>query len=941
MIHSTAGQIAVNEALPEEMRDYNRVLDKKGVKALLQQVAEKHPDKYKAISHELSQIGQKSAYMTGSHSFDLTHLRTANATHGVRQAVQAGIQQIYSNPSFTQKQKEQAVVELAMSHNEPLTAAILKESKAAGNPLEEQVSAVGRGNPAGLKSLLGSDLLYVDHKDNPIPVPVLRNYSEGMSPVEYYAGTFGARKGVIATKQATQDAGALCLAEGTLVRKADGTEIAIQDLKPGDEVLGSDTSARTFPVKVTAVFNNGNREVWRYRFGTDYRWHYSVTVDCTPNHKVLARIETAETAAERRIHQFADVPVTVPISKASMTTRLVAPCNPETNQKSRPFVFISSATIGVLPTWDIEVDHPDHLFVLANGIIVSNSKQFNQISHRLIVTKHDHEDPNHHAHQGLPVDLDDPDNEGALLSFPIAGYARNTVLRPKVLADLRGKGIKRIVVRSPITTGPIDGGLYGRDVGVRERGGISPKGDNVGIAASQALSEPLTQSQLCLAKGTPVRMADWSLRPIEDVCVGEEVLGADTEGRTFPVRVKNVFDNGIRTCRKFKFRIGLSRETVEVVATPDHKALAIVTGQQKKELQPIGGDFIVFTGSMKEGFSTDEPCTWYYRIGIVVAGDLPTYDLEVEHPDHLFVLGNGLIVANSAKHSGGLVGQAKGISGFALINQLTQVPKTFKGGAAHSRVDGRVGNVEAAPQGGHYVTIEGEKHYVHNDFKPQVKKGDVVEAGDVISDGLPNPSEIVQHKGIGEGRRYFVNAFRNAYKNSGLPYHRRNIEVMARGLIDHVQMTEEHGDYSPDDIVPYNRLEHLYKPREDHQTVAPQKALNMYLEKPVLHYSIGTKIRPSTLRDLNEFGIKQVAVHPKPPPFQPVMIRGMENLSHDPDWMTRFLGSYHERNLLKGVVRGDESDEAGTSYVPSLARGTTFGKVGPTQPWKPKSILQS
>lgn len=629
MIHTTAGQLAINELLPPELRDYTRVLDKKGIQQLLQVVAEQHPDKYRDIAHGLSQIGHRSAYHTGGHSFDLVHLRTAKAAITARQEIERDLQKIYLDPNTSQDQKEQKVIELSMSHQQPLTDAILRESHKEGNPLAEQVTSVGRGNAFGLKSLRGADLMYADHKDRPIPIPIMHSYSEGLEPAEYYSGTFGARKGVMDAKFATQDAGAL-------------------------------------------------------------------------------------------------------------------------------------------------------------------SKQFNQVAHRLIVTKHDHDDLEHHAQQGMPVDLDDPDNEGALLAFPAGGYKRNTVLRPKILSHLKSLGVKRLVVRSPITTGPMDGGVYGRDVGVRERGGISPLGDNIGIAAAQALSEPLAQAQL------------------------------------------------------------------------------------------------------------------------------------------------------SSKHTGGIAGgSSKGVSGFKLINQLTQVPKTFKGGAAHAQLDGRVSDVEEAPQGGHYIVVGSQRHYVGTGYDPKVKRGDEVEAGDVISDGIPNPAEIVRHKGIGEGRRYFVDTFRNAYKESGLPHHRRNIEVMARGMIDHVKMTEEHGQYNPGDVVPYSRLEHMYQPRDGHQVVDSKRAIGMYLEKPVLHHSIGTKIRPSTLKDLNEFGVNKLTVHPDPPPFEPEMIRGMENLSHDPDWMVRFLGSYQEKNLLRGVHRGAISDEKGTSYVPPLSRAVDFGKVGPVKPWKPSSILQS
>src|SRR5690606_18811967 len=88
-----------------------------------------------------------------------------------------------------------------------------------------------------------------------------------------------------------------------------------------------------------------------------------------------------------------------------------------------------------------------------------------------------------------------------------------------------------------------------------------------------------------------------------------------------------------------------------------------------------------------------------------LVGEVETCDIEVEHPDHLFVLANGLITSNSAKHSGGVAGQVRSLSGFDLLNELVQIPKKFKDSAAHAEVDGRVRSIEKAPAGGYYVYI--------------------------------------------------------------------------------------------------------------------------------------------------------------------------------------------------------------------------------------------
>jgi DNA-directed RNA polymerase subunit beta' len=522
----------------------------------------------------------------------------------------------------SEQMKQDKIIEATAKEHERLTKEVLDDAKQRNNPIADQVISGARGSPANLKRLIGGDLLYVDHRDNVVPFPVQSSYAEGLKPAEYWAGTYGARKGLIDVKFATQDAGFF-------------------------------------------------------------------------------------------------------------------------------------------------------------------AKQLNQLAHRLMVTRIDDDEVGpSKSIRGLPVATSDPDNEGALLAHPAGKYPRNTVLTPKILKELDADGVAKILVRSPTVGGPNSGGVYARDVGIREKGRLAPIGDMVGIAAAQALSERLTQGQL------------------------------------------------------------------------------------------------------------------------------------------------------GSKHSGGVKGEAKSVSGFEHVNQLVQVPETFKGGAAHSQVDGHVTDIHPAPTGGQYVTIAGQRHYVGRGFELKVKRGDTVEAGDMISEGIPNPQEIVKHKGIGEGRRYFTDAFSDAYRNSGMPFHRRNVELVARGLINHVELTDEDNGHVAGDIVPYQELESKWIARDGTRTVPVNQAKGKYLEAPVLHYTIGTPMRPSVLKTLNDFGVKNVDVHDDPPPFAPHMLRAMASAQHDPDWMTRFLGGNQKSSLLRAVHRGATSDTNSTSFVPALAAGTPFGTD-----W-PKSVLR-
>jgi hypothetical protein len=1009
MLKTTLGQLLINDALPADLQDYNRVLTKKNMTALATEIARRYPDKYRDITKRLQDVGRDTSYTTNGLSVGLDSIRPTISAIKKQHEVRQRLRGILADRALSDKARNLKILEMTSAAQKELVDSVYKDAEEQDNPLFHQVSAGIKGNKFQLNSLLGADLQYVDHKNDPIPIPVMRSYSQGLRPVEYFAGAFGTRKGLIDLKTATSDAGFF-------------------------------------------------------------------------------------------------------------------------------------------------------------------AKQLTQMNHRLLVTKDDDDDVPDEG-RGYPTDVDDVDNEGALLARGVGPYKRNTILTPKILKDLKNMGIADILVRSPTVGGPDDGGVFAKDVGYREKDRLPPIGDYVGIAAAQALAEPVTQAQIsskhCLAVGTLVRMADWSVKRIEDIRVGDVVLGADKNAHTFPSCVVRTYDNGTRECARTIFRVPYSRTgaNVELVSTLDHKVLMFrrVTNALAEannwtpQVLPVGtatgklvaimprgfddsfanmpqepfalliglllGDgcythaiqsvnFSCFdptliedvqpliaplnlklsklkghpgyykvamrqddyytrrdsrTGQMLAGtrnpvrqwlesrgmygkyahekilpaevwswdnasvaqliagyFVTDgsvfvpgvnahiskpylsfvstsrtmleqvqqllaqrfgiystgpyanntarkrtlysinisaeesirrfyaviplygvkrrtfddllqnwrvespRPFTRYPRQRPELVGQLRTYDIEVENADHLFVLANGLIVSNS-----GGVGGAGSIAGFKALNALVQVPEKYPNGATHSTVDGTVQEIRPAAQGGNYVTVNGVDHYVPTDVDISVKKGDTLEAGDVVSAGMPSPGEIVKHKGIGEGRRYFVQAMRQVMQNSGITAHRRNIELLSRGLINHVRLTDEYGDYVPDDVVPYSALEKTWQPRTGSVRGNPKGLTGHYLEKPVLHYSIGTKIGKSVVDNLNKYGVKDIEAHKEPPPFEPEMVRGMANVASDPDWMTRMLGSYQQKSLLGATHRGGVSDTAGTSFVPTLARGETFGLGGATSGWKP------
>jgi len=278
----------------------------------------------------------------------------------------------------------------------------------------------------------------------------------------------------------------------------------------------------------------------------------------------------------------------------------------------------------------------------------------------------------------------------------------------------------------------------------------------------------------------------------------------------------------------------------------------------------------------------------------------------------------------SAKHKGGLAEEDKGLSGFDLVDRLFNTPKDFRESATYAEADGSVEDVFAAPQGGNYVKVSGTDYFVPRGVKVTVKKGDVVEAGDTLSAGVINPRKLIQHKGLGEGARQFTLALRSAIKDSGLYSNRRNIELVAKGLVNRVRIDEEFGDYAPGDLVPYNEVAAVYQPRAEAKETGLQSVAGKYLEKPVLHYTIGTRVTPSVVKKLEKHGIKRITTHSERPQFSSEMVPATQLLKSDSDWMTRQTGTGLTKGLLDATHKGLESDQKGTSFVASRAMGLNF-----------------
>lgn len=260
------------------------------------------------------------------------------------------------------------------------------------------------------------------------------------------------------------------------------------------------------------------------------------------------------------------------------------------------------------------------------------------------------------------------------------------------------------------------------------------------------------------------------------------------------------------------------------------------------------------------------------------------------------------------------------VGGLDAIQQLLDVPGTFPGGAAIARKSGFVSNVSKTPVGGNKITIGKEEYLLEPGLEPIVKPGQEVEAGEVLSTGLPNPANIAQYRGLGAARRKFIDIFSDALNNTNIRHNKRNLAYISRGIINHALITEPFQEYLPGDIVEFSAITRRYEPRDGALAKRPKMAIGHYLEKPALHHTIGTRITRRMARDLSNAGFSEVLVHKNPPPFQPMMRRSLEATRYSKDFLDRMGGFYLRRSLLDALYSGTTRSDPTlpTAVIPQI-----------------------
>ncbi len=221
LINTTVGRILVNHYVPEEVGFVNEVLKKNTLRDIIGKVIKVCGVARTAqFLDDIKNLGYKMAFKGGL-SFNLNDIIIPDEKSKLVADGNAEIEEITGNYNMgliTNNERYNQVIDTWTHVDNALTQVLMKEMSTADqgfNAVFMMMDSGARGSKAQIKQLSGMRGLMAKPQKagaeggQTIENPILSNFKEGLSVLEYFISTHGARKGLADTALKTADAGYL------------------------------------------------------------------------------------------------------------------------------------------------------------------------------------------------------------------------------------------------------------------------------------------------------------------------------------------------------------------------------------------------------------------------------------------------------------------------------------------------------------------------------------------------------------------------------------------------------------------------------------------------------------------------------------------------------------------------------------------------------------
>ena len=259
-VETTLGRVLFNETLPADYPFVNEEVGKKRLGAIVNDLAERYTKVVVAASLDaLKDAGFFWATFSGV-TVSIDDVTTPADKPGILEGYEkqaAKVQKDFERGLMTDDERRQELVEIWTEASRRVGDAMEKAFDPA-NPIYMMVHSGASGNMNQIRQVGAMRGLVANPKGEIIPRPIKANFREGLSVLEYFISTHGARKGLADTALRTADSGYLTrrlvdVSQDVIIREEDcGTErglprvIAVRDEATGALVAADDVESSVY-----------------------------------------------------------------------------------------------------------------------------------------------------------------------------------------------------------------------------------------------------------------------------------------------------------------------------------------------------------------------------------------------------------------------------------------------------------------------------------------------------------------------------------------------------------------------------------------------------------------------------------------------------------------------------------------------------------------------
>ncbi len=781
LVSTTMGRFIFNEALPEELKQYStdgkelgKLMDKKELGKLIADCYRRFGNAQTAdVLDKIKKLGFTYATRAGI-TIAVSDIKIPKQKKVIIAATDSQVEKInshYRNGLLTGDERYIKVVDLWKKATDDVTDSLMKSLDRL-NPVYMMATSGARGNIQQIRQLAGMRGLMSDPSGRIIDLPIKANFREGLTVLEYFISTHGARKGLADTALRTADSGYLTrrlvdVAQDLIVREDDCDVLKFSIAREADAMLA--THEQSIARAKTALVGK------------------SLTADAVSSatgEVILPAGTVLETAGIERLLMEQVLEVNVPelvsltLSRQQMRQNLRDLMLREMLNRCLEEDVIDSAGASILVAGtQLQEEHIE---------ILLDSDVFGDINVRRNSVK------------GIDAE--------AIVEEAIKEPLTKMISLKS--ADLRNRAVQQTSgeeIQNPKTHKVI---LNAGEVLTLEKiAEIAAFRDEVRVLNMDLIGKKSAELVLDESGNSLIQVGDLlDENNKKNITTLWRLRG---DAGTFTI-CSNVIE-------KLRDRI-VGRSAAEDIVDPK-------TGEMIVRLnEEISEDVVDRVAAVRSRVLIRSVLTCKCKYGVCVkcyARNLATGRI-VDVGEAV-----GIIAAQSIGepgtqltmrtfHTGGVAstgGQASGgdiTSGLPRVEELFEARKP-KHPAVLTEIDGRVELREAKGARRAVVTsTSGEERIYPIPYGSRilVREAQLVEPGDRLTDGPLNPHDILRIRGLRDTHRYIVSEVQKVYKEQGVEINDKHIEVMVRQMLHKVKV-EEPGDteFLPGEYIDINSFE--------------------------------------------------------------------------------------------------------------------------------------